>query len=149
MVTPHAPEPLGNAIRRADEEALILYFDGVCGLCNTAVDFVLARDTLQRFRFAPLQGESARQNLLARDWERLDTLVLNTSQGQYRRSAAVVRILWNLPGIWPYVGAGLWLIPGPLRDLGYRWVSANRMEWFGQKATCRMPTPQERERFLS
>ncbi len=126
----------------------VVFFDGVCGLCNISVDFLLARDTHQRFRFAPLQGETARQVLPSADRERLDTLVLLTDQGTYRRSAAVVRILWRLPGVWPILGSLLWVIPGPLRDLGYRVVSANRLMWFGKKETCRLPTPEERERFL-
>ena len=130
-----------------DLQTSVVFFDGVCGLCNVSVDFILARDTHQRFRFAPLQGETARQALPSADRERLDTLVLLTASGTYRRSAAVVRILWGLPGVWPILGALLWVVPGPLRDLGYRIVSANRLRWFGQKETCRLPTPEERERF--
>ena len=37
----------------------ILFFDGVCGLCNCFVDFLLIRDSQRLFRFAPLQGETA------------------------------------------------------------------------------------------
>ena len=131
-----------------DQPQSIVFFDGVCGLCNVSVDFILARDTHQRFRFAPLQGETALQELPSGDREQLDTLVLLTERGTYRRTAAVVRILWRLPGVWPILGALLWVIPGPLRDLGYRIVSANRLRWFGKKETCRLPTPEERERFL-
>jgi predicted DCC family thiol-disulfide oxidoreductase YuxK len=40
------------------------------------------------------------------------------------------------------------LLPRPLRDTVYDWVAANRYRWFGQRASCRIPTPQERERFL-
>jgi predicted DCC family thiol-disulfide oxidoreductase YuxK len=126
----------------------IVFFDGVCGLCNASVDFILTRDSRLRFRFAPLQGDTARQELPPADWERLDTLILLTPQGSYRRSAAVVRILWGLPGVWPTLGTLLWLIPKPLRDLGYRIVSANRLQWFGKKETCRLPTLEERDRFL-
>src|SRR5262245_54365418 len=36
--------------------ATVLLFDGVCGLCNGFVQFVLPRDRARRFRFAPLQG---------------------------------------------------------------------------------------------
>ena len=132
-----------------DQPQSIVFFDGVCGLCNVSVDFILARDTRQRFRFAPLQGETARRELLPADLEHLDTMILKTATGTYRRSAAVVRILWGLPGIWPMVGILLWVIPRPLRDLGYRIVSANRLRWFGKKETCRLPTPEERDRFLT
>ena len=109
----------------------IVFFDGVCGLCNYSVDFILRRDHSHRFRFAPLQGDTARQELSAEELQRRDTLVLRTESATYRRSAAVVRILWELPGIWPCLGWSLWLVPLPLRDLGYRIVSANRLSVFG------------------
>ncbi len=126
----------------------VVFFDGVCGLCNTTVDFILRRDRVQRFRFAPLQGETAGQEIAADERQRLDTLILKTASGTYRRSAAVVRIAWGLPGVWPLLGWLLWLVPLPLRDLGYRIVSKYRLSWFGQKDTCRLPTPEERELFL-
>jgi len=126
----------------------IVFFDGVCGLCNTTVDFILQRDHDNRFLFAPLQGESARLEISDEERQRLDTLVLKTASGVYRRSAAVVRIAWGLPGAWPVLGWLLWFVPLPLRDLGYRIVSRYRLSWFGQKETCRLPTPEERERFL-
>lgn len=142
------PLPTEHRSPRTDAGHCVVYFDGVCGLCNSSVNFILARDTRGRFRLAPLQGETARRELPAEDIERLDTLVLQSSTRTFRRSAAVVRILWGLPGIWPCLGLLLWLIPGPLRDVGYRIVSANRLSWFGKRETCRLPTPEERERFL-
>lgn len=126
----------------------VVFFDGVCGLCNRTVDFVLARDREQRFRFSPLQGETARRLLGEADTESLGTLVLLDERGTHRRSTAVVRILRGLGGVWGVLGALLWLIPRPLRDLGYRLVAKSRYRWFGRKESCRMPTPQERSRFL-
>jgi predicted DCC family thiol-disulfide oxidoreductase YuxK len=125
-----------------------VFFDGVCGLCNASVDFILRHDRRGVFRVSPLQGETARFTLPESLRERLDTLVLQNEDGMYVRSAAVVRILWGLSGLWPIAGWLLWLIPWPLRDWGYRIVSANRIRWFGAKETCRIPTPEERERFL-
>lgn len=126
----------------------ILYFDGVCGLCNRSVDFVLKRDRKQQFLFAPLQGETAAENLCAEELADLNSLVLQTSTGLHRRSAAVVRILWKLGGFWTVLAAMLWLVPLPLRNLGYRAVSAVRYSLFGRKESCRVPAPEERERFL-
>ncbi len=37
----------------------IVLFDGVCVVCNAAVDWLLVRDTRERLHFAPLQGETA------------------------------------------------------------------------------------------
>lgn len=131
-----------------DSPTNLLFFDGVCGLCNRTVDFLLPRDRKQRIWFAPLQGETARRELSAEDVTDLNTIVLKTPQALYKRSAAVVRLLWLLGGGWSVCGTLLWLIPWPLRDLGYRLVSLSRYRLFGKRETCRIPTEAERSRFL-
>lgn len=126
----------------------IVFFDGVCGLCNSSVDFVLRHDHRGRLRFAPLQGTTAEQLLPTDDRENLGSLVLWDDGSLYRRSTAVVRILWTLGSGWRIPAALLWLIPAPLRNAGYRLVAALRYRLFGQKTACRMPSPEERSRFL-
>lgn len=126
----------------------IVFFDGVCGFCNAGVDFVMRRDPEGTFCFAPLQGETARQLLSPRDTENLNSLVLWVDGRVYRRSAAVVRIAWRLGLGWRVLAALLWLIPLPLRDLGYWGFAKNRYRWFGKRETCRMPTSAERSRIL-
>lgn len=125
-----------------------MFFDGVCGLCNHTVDFLLRKDRHRRLRFAPLQGTTAAERLPRDVRERLDSLVLLRNGEFWLRSGAVARILMLLPGAWPVAGGLLWLIPWPLRDLGYRFVSAVRYRVFGRHETCRLPTPEERTRFL-
>jgi predicted DCC family thiol-disulfide oxidoreductase YuxK len=126
----------------------VVFFDGVCGLCNRSVDFILRHDGRGRFRFAPLQGEHAARELPPSDAASMNSLVLQRGGVLYRRSAAVVRILWGLGGFWKLLGGLLWLVPLPLRDLGYRAVSACRYRLWGKKETCRIPTADERSRFL-
>lgn len=127
----------------------VLFFDGVCGLCNQSVNFAMSRDRKGRLLYSPLQGETAAAVLSAEDLENLDTVILRSSDGQvYRRSAAIVRVLWLLGIPWKICGCLLWLIPLPLRDLGYRLVSKVRYRVFGKHETCRLPTPEERARFL-
>ncbi len=126
----------------------IVFFDGVCGMCNRFVDFLLPRDHRGVFLFAPLQGETARERLDAADVENISTIVLIDEQGVYRRSTAVVRILCRLGLGWKITGFLLAMIPRPLRDLGYRLVARYRYAIFGKKETCRMPTLEERARFL-
>jgi len=125
-----------------------VFFDGVCGLCNFSVDFLISRDPDGRLAFAPLQGETARQLLTDADRQQLHSLVLWTQPRAYRKSAAVVRILWQLGGLWSVLGTLLWLVPLPIRNLGYDVVARNRYRLFGKKETCRMPTPAERTRLL-
>ncbi len=126
----------------------MLFFDGVCGLCNSVVDWVLRNDRRGVVRFSPLQGQTAQQRLPDVDRERLDTVVFIEGDRITRRSTAIVRLLSHLGGIWTVLAWLLWLIPWPLRDVGYRAVSKLRYRLFGKKETCRLPTPDERARFL-
>lgn len=127
----------------------IVFFDGVCGLCNATVDFWMRRDRNGRLAFAPLQGVTAAGYLAPSAREDLQSMVLRTESGKtFVRSAAAVRILWRLGGIWSVLAALLWLVPLPLRDLGYRLVAASRYSLFGRRETCRLPTADEAERLL-
>jgi len=126
----------------------IIFFDGVCGLCNAWIDFVIKRDSDHVFRFGPLQGETARGRLnLATDSE-FDSVALVDRTGTYWKSDAVWRILARLKGAWPLVGLLLRLIPRPIRNWGYDFVARRRYRWFGKKEACRLPSAQERERFV-
>jgi predicted DCC family thiol-disulfide oxidoreductase YuxK len=126
----------------------VLFFDGVCGLCNRFIDFVITRDRAAVFRFAPLQGETARDHLPETDVRVINTMVLRDEQGVFRKSTAAVRVLIRLGGAWRILGGALWLVPRPLRDAAYSVVARYRYAIFGKKETCRMPTPAERARFL-
>lgn len=139
----------------ADRPTNVVFFDGVCGLCNRFVDFLLSRDHRGAIRFAPLQGETA-ERVVSGEWRvegsgtrTFDTIVwLDSSGREFVRSSAAVRVLRRLGGVWSLIGWLLWLIPRPLRDIGYRLIAANRYRLFGKKETCRLPSPAERERFL-
>jgi predicted DCC family thiol-disulfide oxidoreductase YuxK len=126
----------------------VIFFDGVCGICNRFVDFVIARDRAALFRFAPLQGETARERLPEADLRDLNTMVLWEEQEVFRKSTAAARILIRLGGVWRVMGTALRLVPRPLRDAGYSLVARYRYRIFGKKETCRIPTPAERARFL-
>jgi predicted DCC family thiol-disulfide oxidoreductase YuxK len=137
--------PLGST---TDVASPIIFFDGVCGLCNESIDRILRWDRRATFQFAPLQGETARRLLPRADTLQLSSIVLLVGGRTYRKSSAVVRILWGLGVGGRIAGALLWLVPWPFRELGYFLVARNRYRWFGKKETCRMPTPEERARFL-
>ena len=134
--------------RETEGARIVLFFDGVCGLCSRSIDFVLKHDTDEKFQFAPLQGTTAQTLLASADIEDLNTMVLWIAGRTYRKSAAAVRVLWQLGPGWQMLGTLLWLIPLPLRNLGYSLVAKNRYRLFGKSETCRMPTPHERLRFL-
>ncbi|MFN7729866.1 MAG: thiol-disulfide oxidoreductase DCC family protein [Bdellovibrio sp.] len=133
-------EPLGTP------QKPIVFFDGVCHLCNGFVDWIVARDQGQKILFAPLQGETAAQNLTQDQRQALES-VLVLSQGRIlSKSSAVLLILEHLPG---YYWTGLFqIVPLFLRDLVYDFVARNRYRWFGKSETCRLPTPDEKQVLL-
>lgn len=149
-ITPSSASPADASTASASNSRAIVFFDGVCGLCNTTVDFIVRHDRYQRLACAPLQGSTAQRYLTPAIREELNTLVLRLPDGQqYQRSAAVVRILWRLGGVWKLAAAALWLVPLPLRNLGYRLVAKWRYRLFGHRETCRLPTPEDADRLLT
>ena len=126
----------------------IVFFDGVCGLCSHTIDLLLRLDKRAKLMFAPLQGETASKLVPEKVRKDLNTFVFSTNNKLHYRSAAVVRILWKIGGIWKFAGTVMWVIPAPLRDVCYRLVSKIRYRMFGKHETCRLPTLEERKRFL-
>ena len=133
----------------------ILFYDGVCGLCNTLVQFLLKHDKRRQLRFASLQSDFAEKVLRRHgfDPKDLDTLhvVENYEQPDERmlqRSDAVLRAARELGGHWSVLAAVAKIVPRSLRDIAYRFVAQNRYRVFGKYETCMLPDPDQRSRFL-
>jgi predicted DCC family thiol-disulfide oxidoreductase YuxK/uncharacterized membrane protein YphA (DoxX/SURF4 family) len=143
-------EHFAGARSREPSAHPVLLFDGVCGLCSRAVDFVLAHDRRAVFRFAALQS-AAGQAALARHGlppDYSDSMVLIANGRCHRYSTAVLEILRRLGQPWALLWS-LALVPPPVRDLVYDFVAARRYRWFGKLGQCRLPTAAERERFMA
>jgi predicted DCC family thiol-disulfide oxidoreductase YuxK len=139
----------------ADSPNPILLYDGVCGLCNRMVQFILKRDAQDRFRFAALQSQFARELLLkhGRAFEELKSMCLVLHHGQpaecvLTHSTAAHAILRELSTFWRMVAALLVLVPRPIRDWSYDTVARYRYRIFGQYDTCPLPDPKVRHKFL-
>ncbi len=65
----------------------------------------------------------------------------------YTRSTAALRIARRLSFPWSLLSVFL-AVPSFLRNLAYDVVARNRYRWFGRTDTCRVPTPEQRARFL-
>lgn len=122
-------------------------FDGICNLCNAAVNFIIDRDREGYFRFAPLQSDVGQALTRTCGVGDADTMVLVEDGRCYVRSTAALRIARRLDGAWPLLSV-LLLVPSPLRDVLYRFVARYRFQWFGRRDACRLPTPELRDRFL-
>lgn len=128
-------------VSETPDERPVVLFDGVCNLCNSAVDFIIRRDRRARLRLASLQSDAGHA-LLERVGvdPSIDSIVFVHRGRWFVKSAAAVRVALRLRFPWPVL-AVFWLVPRPLRDLIYDWVARNRLRWFGTRDTCRMPDP--------
>ncbi len=127
----------------------LFLYDGVCGLCDRTVQFLLARDPAGALRFAPLQGPTAAA-LATRHPEitgNLDTVIYLEDGVAYVRSEAVLRACGHLPAPWRLLRALRW-IPAVLRDVVYRLVARSRYRIWGRYDTCKLPSEDEAARFL-
>ncbi len=127
----------------------VLLFDGVCNLCNRWVDLLIRLDREGRVRVAPLQSAAAESLLAAAELPDApeDTVVLVDEAGVWTESTAILRVARLLP--YPARLLRIFtVLPAPIRDAVYRIVARNRYRWFGKRDTCRIPGPDERERFL-
>lgn len=132
----------------------VLMYDGVCGLCNNVVQFVLPRDTNRQFYFASLQSTYARE-ILQRYGKNPDVLSTvyclenaNTpAERLHSKSRAAICVASKLGFPLSLISAGI-VLPGFVRDAMYDFVACNRYKWFGKHDVCMAPTPQDKERFL-
>lgn len=144
----------------ASPDTAVLLFDGECNLCNYAVDFVIRNERRPWLKFAALQSATAKSLLDARlgaaesqalrapdHGQGPGTVVLVQGEHVWLRSTAILHLAPTLRWPWRLLWLG-WLLPRPLRDALYRFVAARRYAWFGKRDTCRIPTADERARFL-
>ncbi len=126
----------------------IVFFDGVCGLCNGIVDVLLKIDRERVLRFAPLQGHTARRLNMDTDVKpSMRSLIYVDEKGCYYQSDAAFEILRRLGSGWRILASGR-AFPRSVRDGIYGLVARNRYQWFGRTGTCRVPTAEEQARFL-
>jgi len=128
----------------------IILFDGVCNLCNSAIQFVIKHDKKDIYKFAALQSDAAILLLNERgiDSTQIDSIILivpNTAY--YTKSSAALEIGKSFGGGWRLLGIFEW-VPRPIRDWIYDLIAKNRYYWFGKQNECMIPTAELEAKFL-
>lgn len=128
----------------------LIAFDGHCGLCHGTVRFLLKRDQVGRFLFAPLQGETVRARLGDEGMQSLpDSVVVICEDGRLLvKTRAVAYLLKRLGGAWGWLGCMLGWCPRGLGDWAYDQVAARRRRWFkAPEGLCPRVPPEWGQRF--
>lgn len=128
----------------------IILFDGVCNLCNGAVQYIIKHDKKNIFRFASLQSETGQKLLGQYDLKQneLHSFILIEKNKAYSSSTGALRVAKNLNGLWPLLYSYI-IIPKFIRDSIYNLIASNRYKWFGKKDECMLPTAELKARFLN
>ena len=127
----------------------VILFDGICNLCNSAVNFVIKRDKKDRIKFTTLQSDTGK-SLLSEYHLPVDDMrsfVFIENGKAYIRSTASLRLCRYLSGLWPLCYGAI-IIPRFLRDGIYNLIANRRYKWFGTRKECMVPTPELRAKFL-
>lgn len=126
----------------------VIFFDGLCNLCNGAVQFIIERDRGNLYRFASLQSEFAKRELMNFDIDssQMNSFILLEKGKVYQKSTAALKVAKKLNGLWPLL-YGFIIVPAFIRDAVYNYVAKNRYKWFGKKESCWVPTSDLKSKF--
>lgn len=127
----------------------IVFFDGVCNICNGAVDFIMKRSKSNSVYVTSLQGEFAKSFL---NHEQLtkgqDSFIFYNGHEFTFASEAVFQVAGELRGLIPwFIRLFTWL-PRRLTDWIYFVIARNRYRFIGRRDNCRIPTKDELSHFL-
>jgi predicted DCC family thiol-disulfide oxidoreductase YuxK len=128
----------------------IILFDGVCNLCDSAVQFVIKHDKQDVFRFASLQSEIGQEIIkhIGIDINNIDSIILyQPGIAYYYKSEAALEIAKNLGGLFSFATI-FKILPTALSNVIYDYVAKNRYKWYGKKDSCMIPTPELKSKFL-
>ena len=133
------------------ENKKIILFDGLCNLCDNAVQYVIKHDKKDVFRFVALQSDLGKKilNYLNVDTSKMDSIILyEPGIAYFYKSDAALEIVKDLNVFlkWSIIFK---IIPSSLRNPIYDYVARNRYKWYGKKDACMIPTPELKAKFLA
>ena len=129
-------------------QSSLVYFDGVCNLCNGFVDFLIKADKNKTLRYSSLQSHHATVHL-PEEFVQIpyNTFVFQNQKGIHLRGRGIIEILVSLG--FPYsLATILRLLPSFALDGVYNFIAVRRYAFFGKRESCRLPAEGERTLFL-
>ena len=117
----------------------ILYYDGLCVLCNKSIRFIIDRDRKNQFKIGFVNE--------LKNQDKQDSVVLVHKGIKYNYSNAVIKSLILIGGIYK-LAALLFIFPKILRDFVYKIIAKNRYKWFGRHNTCPTLPKEWKERLI-
>ena len=127
---------------------IIVFFDGVCGLCNEAVDFLIRHDPNRKFFYSPLQGAEIKKFDEVSKADLLDSLLVWDGHQLLSKSEAWLFLMSELGGFYKWSTRHLCVFPSSVVNFLYDFIARYRYKLFGKRPSCRLPSPDEKHLFL-
>ncbi|MEO8255446.1 MAG: DCC1-like thiol-disulfide oxidoreductase family protein [Flavobacterium sp.] len=142
---------IDSLLAKLPKNKKIILFDGVCNLCNSAVQFIIKRDKKDIFRFVALQSDLgiAICKYIGADQKNRDSIILyEPGIAYYNKSAAALKIAADLSGFYQFLSVFRFL-PNQINDVFYDYIAKNRYKWYGKKEHCMIPTAELKTKFIT
>lgn len=128
----------------------IILFDGVCNLCDGAINLIIKQDNKKLFRYASLQSKigmqiSKKYNLPLSNYK---SFVYIKKGRSYLKSDAALEIAKDIGFPWNGLYIMKFIVPPFIRDSIYNYISENRYSFFGKKEHCLMPSQEIKNLFI-
>ena len=118
------------------ESKIVIYYDGICFVCSSAMNTLIKMDRHNVLYFSPLQSKFAKSTIDKKYLETMDTVIVKRDEKFYTKSNAAFVILEELKNPLRY---SFYLVPSVLADFVYDFVAKRRYSWFGKKEECIFP----------
>lgn len=128
----------------------IILFDGVCNLCDSAVQFIIKHDSKDAFRFVALQSDLGQKIIkhLGINMQKTDSIILyQPGFAYYYKSEAAIAIAKDLGGLLSLASI-FSVLPTSFSNFIYDYIAKNRYKWYGKKESCMIPTKELKAKFL-
>lgn len=146
----NTPSEIASYLAITTKGKKIILFDGVCNLCNSAVQFIIKHDKKDVFRFAAIESDIGQQILqhIGMDPKKSDSVILYEPGIAYScKSEAVLEIVQDLGSFYSLLSV-FKIFPTVFSDSIYDYVAKNRYQWYGKKEHCLLPTAELESKFL-
>ncbi|MBP6181007.1 DUF393 domain-containing protein [Flavobacterium sp.] len=137
-------------MKNLPKDKKIILFDGVCNLCNSAVQFIIKHDTKDVFRFVALQSDLGQEIIkyIGINTKNIDSIILyQPGIAYYYKSEAALEIAESLGGFFN-LATLCTILPSSFSNYIYDYIAKNRYKWYGKKESCMIPTKELQAKFL-
>ena len=115
---------------------IVIYFDGICIVCSSAIHALIKMDKNNILYFSPLQSNYAKTTISKKFLKEMDSVIVRENEEFFSKSYAAFVVLRELKSPLRYL---FYLVPTFFADFIYDFIAKRRYRWFGKKEECIFP----------